>query len=185
MTANAVAVAFSLFCMSLSHQFWMTAVAMGFLAIGLSMNFALANTIVQERAPSPLRGRISAVFGLSFFGLMPIAGLGVTGLSDLIGMRNALGIASVCFGVGAFVVLSAAGRNVCDATQSRARTNEPAAEPVVVPCNRPCFPSQLVGIGSSHHRGRHAARNQGTRIRFDRTRSRNSPVAHAGDSTNV
>jgi len=40
---------------------------------------------------------------------MPIAGLGVTGLSDLIGMRNALGIAAVCFGIGAFIVLTAAG----------------------------------------------------------------------------
>ena len=48
---------------------------MGLLAIGLSMNFGLANTIVQEHAPAALRGRVSAVFGMSFFGLMPIAGL--------------------------------------------------------------------------------------------------------------
>jgi MFS family permease len=133
MTANAIAVAFALFCMSLSGNFWLTALSMGFLAIGLSMNFALANTIVQERAPSPLRGRISAVFGLSFFGLMPIAGLGVTGLSDLIGMRNALGIASICFGVGAFIVLSAAGRKVCDATNACDQETAAAPEPVVIP----------------------------------------------------
>jgi MFS family permease len=133
MTANAVAVAFSLFCMSLSYNFWLTALAMGFLAIGLSMNFALANTIVQERAPSPLRGRISAVFGLSFFGLMPMAGLGVTGLSDLIGMRNALGIASVCFGIGAFLVLNFAGRRECDAPRPRAEAAATTAEPVIVP----------------------------------------------------
>ena len=53
---------------------------MGALAIGLATNFGLANTIVQERAPAHLRGRISAVFGLSFFGLMPIAGLVITSL---------------------------------------------------------------------------------------------------------
>ena len=51
-----------------------------------------------------LRGRVSAVFGLSFFGLMPIAGLVVTGFSDLIGMRTALAVASViyanCRGLG-------------------------------------------------------------------------------------
>jgi MFS family permease len=133
MTANAIAVACSLFCMSLSRSFWLTAGAMGFLAIGLSMNFALANTIVQERAPSPLRGRISAVFGLSFFGLMPIAGLGVTGLSDLIGMRPALGIAAVIFGIGAFIVLSAAGRKVCDAEDRAAAETKRTQEPVVVP----------------------------------------------------
>jgi MFS family permease len=133
MTANAVAVACSLFCMSLSRSFWLTAWAMGFLAIGLSMNFALANTIVQERAPSPLRGRISAVFGLSFFGLMPIAGLGVTGLSDLIGMRPALGTAAIIFGIGAFIVLSAAGRRVCEAQGRAAPETANTNEPVVVP----------------------------------------------------
>jgi MFS family permease len=106
---------------------------MGFLAIGLSMNFALANTIVQERAPSPLRGRISAVFGLSFFGLMPIAGLGVPGLSDLIGMRTALGVASIIFGIGAFFVLNRAGRKACECEDKPGAIAEPESEPVVVP----------------------------------------------------
>jgi MFS family permease len=133
MTANAIAVASALFCMSRSDNFVLTAAAMGFLAIGLSMNFALANTIVQERAPSPLRGRISAVFGLSFFGLMPIAGLGVPGLSDLIGMRTALGIASIVFGVGAFLILNRAGRKVCECRDTSAAIPEPESEPVIVP----------------------------------------------------
>ena len=39
----------------------MLACAMGIMAIALSMNFGLANTIVQEHAPSHLRGRVSAV----------------------------------------------------------------------------------------------------------------------------
>jgi MFS family permease len=114
MTANAIAVAAALFSMSRSTSFFLTAASMGFLAIGLSMNFALANTIVQERAPAALRGRISAVFGLSFFGLMPIAGMVVPGLSDLIGMRTALGGAAIVFGIGAFFVLKSAGRKVCE-----------------------------------------------------------------------
>jgi MFS family permease len=74
-------------------------------SLGLSMNFGLANTIVQERAPDYLRGRVSAVFGLSFFGLMPVAGLVITSVSDLIGMRNALMIGSIIYGViGLFVL---------------------------------------------------------------------------------
>ncbi len=133
MTGNAIAVAIALFCMSFSGSFLLTAAAMGFLAIGLSMNFALANTIVQERAPSPLRGRISAVFGLSFFGLMPLAGLGIPGLSDLIGMRTALGIASIIFGIGAFFILSAAGRKACECRDAVAAIVEPESEPVLVP----------------------------------------------------
>jgi MFS family permease len=83
----------------------------------------LANTIVQEHAPPALRGRVSAVFGMSFFGLMPIAGLVVPGFSDLVGMRTALAVASVVYGVAAFCVLSLAGRHVCD------RPVSPAPEP--------------------------------------------------------
>jgi hypothetical protein len=71
-----------------------------------------------------LRGRISAIFGLSFFGLMPIAGLLITGLSDLIGMRTALAVAAGLYLIGAIVVLSAAGRTVCE----RAKTTVPEAE---------------------------------------------------------
>jgi MFS family permease len=114
MSGNVLAVAAGVFFMSRSHSFLATACSMGVLAIALSMNFGLANTIVQEHAPAPLRGRVSAVFGLSFFGLMPIAGLIIPGFSDLIGMRNALTIASVIYGILAFSVLSLAGRHVCD-----------------------------------------------------------------------
>jgi len=114
MSGNVLAIAAGVFFMSRSHSFFLTACSMGVLAIALSMNFGLANTIVQEHAPSHLRGRVSAVFGLSFFGLMPIAGLIVTGFSDLIGMRTALAFASIIYGIAAFVVLSMAGRHVCD-----------------------------------------------------------------------
>jgi len=114
MSSNVLAVAAGVFFMSRSHSFWLTAGAMGVLAIALSMNFGLANTIVQEHAPPALRGRVSAVFGMSFFGLMPIAGLVVPGFSDLVGMRTALAVASIVYGVAAFSVLSLAGRHVCD-----------------------------------------------------------------------
>ena len=114
MSGNVLAVAAGVFFMSRSHSFWLTAGAMGVLAIALSMNFGLANTIVQEHAPPALRGRVSAVFGMSFFGLMPIAGLVVPGFSDLVGMRTALAVASIVYGVAAFSVLSLAGRHVCD-----------------------------------------------------------------------
>lgn len=114
MSGNVLAIAAGVFFMSRSHSFSLTACSMGILAVALSMNFGLANTIVQEHAPSHLRGRVSAVFGLSFFGLMPIAGLIVTGFSDLVGMRTALAVASIIYGIAAFIVLSMAGRHVCD-----------------------------------------------------------------------
>jgi len=74
-------------------------------SLGLATNFGLASTIVQERAPDYLRGRVSAVFMLSFVGLMPLAGLGITSLSDFIGMPKALVIAAGVYGIITVCVL--------------------------------------------------------------------------------
>ena len=130
MTSAVVLVALALLCMSQSSSFVLTAISMGILAVGLSANFGLANTIVQERAPAALRGRVSAVFGLSFFGLMPIAGLLTTGLSDLIGMRTALGISAVLFGIFAVLILNFAGRTGCEKTGATVPKTE--AQPAAV-----------------------------------------------------
>ncbi|HEY2138825.1 MAG TPA: MFS transporter [Chthoniobacterales bacterium] len=131
MTAAVVLVAVALFVLSRSHSFLVTACCMGMLAVGLSLNFGLAGTIVQERSPGPLRGRVSAIFGLSFFGLMPIAGLMITGVSDWIGMRPALTVAATLFGIGAVAVLTAAGRTVCECPSTPVPETEAAPASVV------------------------------------------------------
>ena len=128
MSGNVLGIALGIFIMSRSHGFLVTAAAMGLMAVALSMNFGLANTIVQEHAPAPLRGRVSAVFGMSFFGLMPIGGLIIPGFSDLVGIRTAMLVSSIIYGVAAFVVLSLAGRHVCD--QPVTPVEEPQAAPV-------------------------------------------------------
>ena len=130
MSGNVVAIALGVFLMARSSSFLLTACAMGAIAIALSMNFGLSNTIVQEHAPAHLRGRVSAVFGMSFFGLMPIAGLITPGFSDLIGMRTTLTIASIVYGIAAVAILSVAGRHVCDHAMSPAPEPQPEIEPV-------------------------------------------------------
>jgi len=105
MMMNVGIVAVAIFSLSRAPSFYLATALLIFNSLGLAMNFGLANTIVQERAPDYLRGRVSAVFMLSFVGLMPVAGLGITGLSDLIGMRTALAIAAGCYAVIALIVL--------------------------------------------------------------------------------
>jgi MFS family permease len=106
MMVNVCVVGCAIFILSRAPSFYVATGLLILNSLGLAMNFGLANTIVQERAPDYLRGRVSAVFMLSFVGLMPIAGLGITGLSDLIGMRTALAIAAVCYAVIALTVLA-------------------------------------------------------------------------------
>src|ERR1700730_18589043 len=99
-------------------------------SLGLVMNFGLANTIVQERAPYYLRWRVSAVFMLSFVGLMPVAGLGITGLSDLLGMRTALAIAAGCYAVIALIVLGRVRRQCSQPAIAETPAAETPAPPI-------------------------------------------------------
>lgn len=119
----------ALFVMSRTSTYAIAATAMGAMAIGLATNFGLANTIVQERAPAHLRGRISAVFGLSFFGLMPIAGLVITSLSDAVGMRPAMTAAAVIYAAGALFALTRCDHTI--PTESAPEVSPPA-EPAPV-----------------------------------------------------
>ena len=125
MMLNVCVVAFAIFSLSRAPSFYVATGLLILNSLGLAMNFGLANTIVQERAPDYLRGRVSAVFMLSFVGLMPVAGLGVTGLSDLIGMPTALKIAAVCYAVIALIVLARV-RGECSRP---AAPEKPAVEP--------------------------------------------------------
>ncbi|HYR21400.1 MAG TPA: MFS transporter [Chthoniobacterales bacterium] len=93
-------------------------------SLGLATNFGLCSTIVQERAPDYLRGRVSGVFMLSFVGVMPFAGLGVTSLSDFIGMRTALAIAAIIYGTITLFVLARVRKQCCEPAVSAT----PAAE---------------------------------------------------------
>jgi MFS family permease len=95
-------------------------------SLGLATNFGLASTIVQERAPDHLRGRVSAVFMLSFVGLMPIAGLGVTSLSDFIGMPKALAIAGVVYGAITIFVLLRVRKECSEPGMTSAELGTPA-----------------------------------------------------------
>jgi MFS family permease len=130
MMVNVGIVACAIFGLSRAPSFYIATALLIFNSLGLAMNFGLANTIVQERAPDYLRGRVSAVFMLSFVGLMPVAGLGITGLSDLIGMRTALAIAAGCYAVIALTVLARVRRECSQPAISETPEAETPVPPV-------------------------------------------------------
>jgi MFS family permease len=126
----AMGVTIAIFGMSRAPTFYVATGLMILNSLGLATNFGLASTIVQERAPDYLRGRVSAVFMLSFVGLMPIAGLGVTSLSDFIGMPTALKIAALSYGAITLLVLARVRRQCCEPALSEAKLEETPAPPV-------------------------------------------------------
>jgi len=133
MTGAVILVGLALCAMSRSNGFLLSAISMGVLAIGLSANFGLAATIVQERAPGPLRGRVSAIFGLSFFGLTPVGSLITPAFADLVGLRTALVAGGVIYGTLAVLVLAAAGRVACEETARAQAESEKESENVAQP----------------------------------------------------
>ena len=130
MMVNVCIVTCAIFTLSRAPGFYLATGVLIFNSLGLAMNFGLANTIVQERAPDYLRGRVSAVFMLSFVGLMPIAGLGITSLSDLIGMRNALAIAAAWYAVIALIVLARVRRQCSEPGICEVKSDKAPAPPV-------------------------------------------------------
>jgi MFS family permease len=132
MMINAVAITGAVFGLSRAPTFYIATALMIINSLGLATNFGLCSTIVQERAPDHLRGRVSAVFMLSFVGIMPIAGLGVTSLSDLIGMPSALAIAAISYGTITLLVLARIRKQCCDRGPAEAEISKAPPVPATV-----------------------------------------------------
>jgi len=128
------AVAIICVCMiglALAQHLWQAVVSMIVLTLGSSTLFGLANTIVQERAPDYIRGRVSAIAGMSFFGVLPFSGLAVSKFADLVGLRVAMGFAGIAFGLGATALLLT-HRQMCirQPVAVAVESNEPAASAI-------------------------------------------------------
>jgi MFS family permease len=101
----AAVITISMLGFSQSRNLYQAIAALMLMTGGTSTLFGLANTIVQERAPDAIRGRVSALTGMSFFGVLPFSGLLVTAIADSVGLRHAMGGAALLFGVAATAIL--------------------------------------------------------------------------------
>jgi hypothetical protein len=73
-----------------------------------------------------MRGRVSSIVAMSFFGLIPFAALGITNVSDLLGMRNALLISAASYLTAGLYILNGPGRHLREppATAVASATND-------------------------------------------------------------
>jgi MFS family permease len=113
----ALGAAGAILVMAAAQQALLAAGALAMMTVCTSTMVGLANTTVQERTPNHLRGRVSAIAGMSFFGLMPFAGLGISALSDGIGLRPAMATAAVIFAIGAAYGLMGPARRASEPTR--------------------------------------------------------------------
>jgi MFS family permease len=88
-----------------AHSFGAAAISIVFMTFGLSSGFGTAHIVIQERTPDPIRGRVSAVASLAFFGIMPFAGLAVTAFADHIGLRRAIACGAIGYALAGTALL--------------------------------------------------------------------------------
>jgi MFS family permease len=84
---------------SQSRVFWVSATVLLFVGFAATVQMAATNTIVQNRVPDDLRGRVMAVYATMFMGVQPIGSLIAGGIAKHIGAPNTLTI------FGAFVIV--------------------------------------------------------------------------------
>ena len=91
--------------LAVAPSFPIAAVSIVLMTLGLSSGFGTAHIVIQERSPDAIRGRVSAVASLAFFGVMPFAGLGVAAFSDKIGLRRAMICGAIGYGIAGAALL--------------------------------------------------------------------------------
>jgi MFS family permease len=97
MTFGVVGVSGALFCLSLSPSPTVAALLVGLQSFAISSVMGRASQTVQERAPAELRGRIMGIYGMAFSGVMPLASLALSVLSDRVGYSLVMRAAAVVY----------------------------------------------------------------------------------------
>jgi MFS family permease len=92
--------------LAFAPSFWWAAPSIVLMTLGLSTAFGTANIVIQERAPDAIRGRVSAVAGMAFFGVLPFAGLAIAAVADHIGLRTAMASGAIGFAVVTTILLA-------------------------------------------------------------------------------
>ena len=62
------------------------------LGVGFMLEFTMINTLLQTRVEDHLRGRVMALYTLTFFGFAPFGNLAIGALSESIGLSTAIAI---------------------------------------------------------------------------------------------
>ena len=119
----------SLVGLAFAPGFWWAVPPLILLALCVSTLVGLAHIIIQERAPSQLRGRICAIAGLCFFGLMPFASLALPAIADLLGLRSALAVGACVYVVAGLPIVLARSSRTWDVPRPVAPPATPRSAP--------------------------------------------------------
>jgi len=100
LVASAAVAALAMVVLGVSRSQLLSAVAASAITGSLMFYSATNTTLLQSLAPPDLRGRVLSFFGLAFWAMMPVSGLGAGYLADRFGVSPALVAMGLAAGVG-------------------------------------------------------------------------------------
>ena len=87
---------------ALSREFWLSAVLMLVTGVGMIVQFASSNTVLQTIADEGMRGRVMSMYTMAFRGVAPFGNLMAGSLAGAIGAPHTLLLGGVSCMIGAF-----------------------------------------------------------------------------------
>jgi MFS family permease len=90
---------------ALNQHYWLAFALSVLLGIGFMSTFTLINTLLQNQLDDAMRGRVLALYTLTFFGFMPFGNLAIGALAEWWGIREAIVLSAACSFIGALLIL--------------------------------------------------------------------------------
>ncbi len=91
----------TLIAVAWSRNLWLSMILMAFLGMGMMLQIASCNTVLQSIVEEDKRGRIMSLFTIAFLGMTPIGSLLAGGMARGFGAPLALTLGGVCCVIGA------------------------------------------------------------------------------------
>lgn len=99
--ATSLVFALGLFSLSLSTSIALSLVMLYITGFGMIVQFASSNTLIQTIVDDTKRGRVMALYGMSFLGITPLGSLLLGTISESVGVQLTLMVASlICLTAG-------------------------------------------------------------------------------------
>jgi len=90
---------------SLSRHIWLSMILLFFVGMGMMMQMAGSNTIIQTIVDDDKRGRVMSFYAMSFFGMAPLGSLLAGSLGSRIGTPMTVMIGGICCIIGTAIFL--------------------------------------------------------------------------------
>ncbi len=100
---SAMGFGFSLILFSLSRSFWLSVALLLPVGSSIMVEMASSNTLIQSLVPDSLRGRVMAVYSMTFMGMAPFGALLAGVLAQYLGAPTTVAAGGVVCMVGALV----------------------------------------------------------------------------------